>query len=382
VSQIVLVIVAAASFLASQEPASRPASESDQALAEIEKLIEKDPENYDAILAAINSALPKLDGFPKKKAKAHSYLFDWTSRRDNALSKKAHENLIEGLEKDVEDPANAKAVAARLDDARRAAAALGNDWRIRVQGLASKVAMAALRAPIDAARAKEEAGDLKGALVGYDFAIALFHKEFDKLNGTGSAEMVRLFKELVTASDGLVERVETQAFEDSIPVRDLLSKQEREGWGKSAGAELEFQGGTPGGTASAPAQTLVISGVDTGRRLIGVASVLPAKEAPWKDLVLDYEFTIRSGDFELYVRYWPDKASYRIRFDPRDGYDVGKRYQGRIKIKGSTISLKTPDQPENRDQFGLSTSRTGGIALGVSQGSKVEFTRFELKVLR
>ena len=103
---------------------------------------------------------------------------------------------------------------------------------------------------------------------------------------------------------------------------------------------------------------------------------------PWHDIVLDLEFTIVSGEFEMYLRYWPDKRSYSIKFNAAAGYEPNKPYRMTVHVKGSSISLKQAEQPENRDRIDPNTSRTGGVGFGVNPGSKVIISVCKLKVLR
>jgi hypothetical protein len=92
--------------------------------------------------------------------------------------------------------------------------------------------------------------------------------------------------------------------------------------------------------------------------------------------------TLLSGELEMYLRYLPRKKAYRIRFAPAEGYELDKPHSMTIRIRGSEVSLKHPDQPENEDRFHLTTSRTGGLGFGLKPGSKAVVTKLTMKVLR
>jgi hypothetical protein len=196
---------------------------------------------------------------------------------------------------------------------------------------------------------------------------------FGKPAGAPDHRLLRVLSDAIADSDALVDKVETPDFERRCPERDLIGRPERPLWGASPGAKF----------AISP-RSVVVEGLPIeGRpKVVGVVSVLPTKAAPWHDLVLDLEFTILSGELEMYVRYWPDKSSYQMRFSPSEGYELNKPYRMTVRVKGSTITLQQADQPENRDRFMVGMSRTGGVGFGLRPGSKAEISRLNLKVLR
>src|SRR5262245_33538598 len=154
-----------------------------------------------------------------------------------------------------------------------------------------------LQESVDAARAKRAAGDLKGALAAYDEAMEQFFKDFDKLQDRATG-IIALYREALAESDKLVEQVETPEFEAAIPERDMLSAAEREVWGKAPGIDLVF------GEAGLEIKTTELP----GKKVMSVASIAGWRP-PWHDFVLDLEFKILAGRFELLARYWPDKRS-------------------------------------------------------------------------
>ena len=91
---------------------------------------------------------------------------------------------------------------------------------------------------------------------------------------------------------------------------------------------------------------------------------------------------IDSGELDLYLRYWPDKRYYAIKFNEASGFETGEAPPVTIRIKGSTITLARPGKPSNSDTMAIATSRTGGIGFGLNSGSKVTISKLNVKVLR
>jgi hypothetical protein len=229
----------------------------------------------------------------------------------------------------------------------------------------------ALEESVDAAKAKEAAGQLAEALAAYDAAVVKFGKHFDANGGTAEGPVVALYKSLIADADRLAERVETPEFEARIPSRDLLSPQEESLWGASKGAKWSRSDGA-----------IVVEAVEVGGRITGVGSLLPKRDEPWHDLVIDLEFTIVSGECDLFLRYWPDKRYYAMKFNQAAGFESAKRHRMTIRIKGSTLTLTQPGQPSKSDTMAIGTSRTGGIGFGLNLGSKVSISKLDIKVLR
>jgi hypothetical protein len=230
-----------------------------------------------------------------------------------------------------------------------------------------------VRASLDDARARAASNDLVGARESYDQTLGLFDEQILTAGRIDSRELVKLHDAALAGFDAFIEKIETPAYEGSIPARDALASGERElmAWGKSAGVAMDWTG-----------HELVIEGVRVeGRKIVGVASFGLLPEKPWRDLVVDLEFTIVSGGFQLYLRYWPDERSYVMRIDPSAGYELNKPYRATIRIKGRGVELSMPDQPVLHDLLGPTTSRTGGIGFGVPAGSSVILSSCKVKIL-
>jgi hypothetical protein len=349
--------------------------QSDAAIARLEALMKSDPENYDKILDETKKAEDEINAefFPAKKSKVQNYRTEWIGKKEASVSRKANIDLIESLEKEVQDPAKLPGVRIKLDSAMRAAGSLEprKEWEARVAKIKQLLVLNTLKEGVDVAKAKEAAGQLPEALAAYDEAVVKFNKQFDDQGGTAEGPIIDLYKALIADSDRLVERVETPEFEASIQERDMLTAKERPLWGNSDGAKW-----VPSG------REIAIEGVKVEKKIQGVVSFLPRRSEAWHDIVLDLEFTIVSGEFDLYLRYWPDKRYYSIKFNAAAGYEANKPYRMMVHVKGSSISLKQAEQPENRDRADPNTSRTGGVGFGVNPGSKVIISVCKLKVLR
>lgn len=233
------------------------------------------------------------------------------------------------------------------------------------------MAVNALKESVDAAKAKEAAGSLQEAVAAYDAAVVKFMTHFEANGGTAEAPVIELYKSLIADADRLAERVETPEFEAKIAARDLLSPQEESLWGASKGAKWSRSDGG-----------IVVEGVEVERKIQGVVSFLPRRSEAWHDIVLDLEFTIASGELDLYLRYWPDRRFYTIKFNEASGFEPAKRHRMTIRIKGSTITLAQPGEPSKSDTMIFATSRTGGIGFGLNAGSKAEISKLTVKVLR
>ena len=350
-------------------------AQSEEAINGLKALMVSDPENYDKILSEIDKAEQKVNGelFPAKKATVQNFRTEWIGKKEASVTRKANIDLIESLEKEVQDPAKLPGVRLKLDSALRAAGSLEpkKEWEARVAKIKQLLVLNTLKEGVDAAKGKEAAGQLPEALAAYDEAVVKFNKQFDAQGGTAEGPIIDLYKALVADSDRLVERVETPEFESSIQERDMLTAKERPLWGASDGAKW-----TPSG------REIAIEGVKVDKKIQGVVSFLPRRSEAWHDIVLDLEFTIVAGEFDLYLRYWPDKRYYSIKFNAAAGYEANKPYRMTVHVKGSSISLKQAEQPENRDRADPNTSRTGGVGFGINPGSKVIISVCKLKVLR
>ena len=212
------------------------------------------------------------------------------------------------------------------------------------------------------------------ALAAYDEAVVKFNKEFDEKGGTADAPTLELYKELLAESDKLVERVETPEFESSVDrARHALREGARPSGARAPGAKL-----TPSG------REIAIEGVDrsTRRRSSASSRCYPPRPRPGTTSSSTSSSRSSRARSRCTSATGRTRRATLVRFAPSEGYELNKPYRMTIHVKGSQISLKQADQPENRDRFKVDTSRTGGIGFGMKDGSKAIISVCKLKVLR
>jgi hypothetical protein len=284
------------------------------------------------------------------------------------MHKEAHDVLVQ-LQKDAEDPEKAELVMVGLDDATKKYGFIGDKYRAALTDLVETVRFSTVNKIVVLARELEAVGQTAKALAKYDQAIAVAMKQLQWI-GPRFEKVLPLFKESISRSDKLADDVETPEYEAAIVERDMLAHKERALWGGSTDSIAYVFG----------ENNLKIEG--TKEKVTGICSLLPPGDAPWHDIVLDLEFTILANGFQLFLRFERGHQGYMLQFKPTEGYEMNKPNRITIRVKGSTITLKTPDQPENRAIADLTTSRTGGIAFGMNKGASILITRCSLKVLR
>jgi hypothetical protein len=342
------------------------------AMTGVRNMVKKNPDDYPALKKVFEDAEPKVKLFPPLRSELSNYKQEAIAREQKAASNADNMKLLQDVQQAVEDPAKRQTVRVLLDRARVVANSMGKEYADEVLKVQQKLTLYTLKDGVDAAKAKEASGDLPGALAAYDEAVIRFNKEFDKTGGKAETpDILNLYKELIAESNRLVDRVETPEFEAAVPERDMLSAKERAAWGKSLGAEFTFA-----------ARELEMKGVEVpGKKILGVVS-FAGWDPPWHDIVMDMNFTIVQGSFELYLRYHPAKRWFTLNFDQKAGYELNKPYQITLRIKGSKVELTAPDQQPQTDMLTENTNRTGGIGFGLAPGSKVIISSCKVKVLR
>jgi hypothetical protein len=294
------------------------------------------------------------------------------AKEQSKEEKAANEKLLAEIKADIDDPQKRAAVRAMLDRARSVAKGMNMAYQADVDKLTESLLFNTLKEGFEAGNAKGEAGDPPGALRAFDAALADFDAELPKAwNRPRTPEIERAHKEIIAASDKLVEKLETPEFEAKIATRDLLDPKERPIWQPSVGAGVKFDGGSA-----------VLEGLEFDRQIMGVVGLGLSAEPPWHDLTLDLEFTIVAGSFELYLRFLPAKPNFLISFAPSGGYELGKLQKATIRIKGRRVELLRPEKQPLTEKFAPKTSRSGGLGFGLEAGSKVVISSCKLKVLR
>lgn len=238
-----------------------------------------------------------------------------------------------------------------------------------------------LQYAIDAARANvDKVAGLEHKIVALAPAMEALHN-YARLPTKAHEDAGRLWRECEQQWNDLALALETPAYISNTPLRDLLAEKERLAgglWSRTEGIRHEWAG-----------TELVIEGVGAydkegkERMSRGISSIDGWSEK-WTDLVLDLEFTIVSGEFDLMLRYRPDGIQpFTATFKAGEGgFNADERYRMTFKIRGTSVEFEQPDQPPNSDTFRPTVSLHGGIGFAVPKGSKIVISRCAVRVLR
>jgi hypothetical protein len=306
--------------------------------------------------------------------------------REAEYTRKKNLDVLERLEADVADPAKLEAVRRMIPNLEMAARSGTNpdvEFAKRVEKIKSVLILNGLKKLVGEARAREVAAgsDLAAAAAAYDPAIAMFREQL--VDSPKDEEATRLFNVLISRSDDLVGRLVTPEYEASVPVRDMLTPREAGTWANTEGSKFAARG-----------SQMVVWGekvVDNDGnersidRLVALSGWRPTD--PWHDVVLDLEFTVLSGKFDLLLRYTRNSKSAPIIVDPTDpksGYKLKTPHKMTIKIVGSRLELVGDGGPDAKrtDILAPDVSRLGGVAFALDPDSRVLISKCTVKVLR
>ena len=173
--------------------------------------------------------------------------------------------------------------------------------------------MKAVEESVDAAAAKDRCRQIRGSARDYDRAERSFSDEFHRF-GMPVQPSIDLYKHLIQRSDRLVEKSRDNGVRGQGPDSRLLSGRRAALWGQSDRGEV----------ASA-IDAIIVEGVETDRKDHGRRVLAPQEgREPGTTSCIDLEFTIVSGELDLYLRYWPDKRFYAIKFNAAAGFELGE----------------------------------------------------------
>ena len=184
------------------------------------------------------------------------------------------------------------------------------------------------------------------------------------------------YKELIKLSDDAVGRFFTPAVIEAVPWRDLLSEDQKGQWKgaatlkgyKNLGGEMHLVGLDPS---------------EEGASMISIGD----KEV-WRDFLIDIEFTITKGSFELFFRmpiqFQEGILSADLTTD--EGHlEAGRAYTYAYSCVGSSFV----EEQKGEDSPGLTDStiswvkvRKGAFAIAIPKETEVRITRLRAKVLR
>lgn len=191
----------------------------------------------------------------------------------------------------------------------------------------------------------------------------------------------RHFREVIAESDALALAVFTPEYVARQPWKDLLGAEQASSWNV---ASLE------GFWCRIEEGVLTLHGPNAGTRQCGVVSICDREQL--RDFVLELEFTLTKGEFELYLRVGKrfDGTVESLKFSTlEDSPDFsfllsqGESYGGVVTFIGSswTCALSAGD-PQTMEQVKWGQSRKGAIGLVVQPGTELAVTRLRVRSLR
>ena len=361
--------------------------------ASVDKLA--DSEEYDVYVKQVDQLLKlseeklvivKQDGYDIKLRKSlrdriDNMKSDLINRKETAQGKKKSRDTLKEAEEAVESPEKIASVALKLQQLKIAANAMDKDFTDRVIAIDRKLEVNKMKFALEKARTDAAASsDFESKLRAYEATMDLFRDHFKRAT-KADEHIIALYKSAVSEWDDLVLKLETPEYEAGTPVRDLLAQKERQPggvWGGTDGVKHEWSG-----------RELVIEGIAAvdkdgkERKLRGVYSI-DGWTQKWTDIVMDIEFTIVAGEFDMMLRYRPDgykpyTATYKA---GEGGFNANELYRMTVRIKGSSVEFEQTDQPKNGDTLQPSVSRNGGIGFAVPKGAKIVISRCDMRVLR
>jgi hypothetical protein len=359
-------------------------STADAAMEKVRNALKNQPTAFDANIKLIDEQEEAVKLFPAYKSELANSKADMTVQREAESQRKKNLELLVQQETDVQDTSKLESVKRMIPNLEMAAQ--GNpdpEYAKRVAKIKSTLALNSLRKLSEEARAAEAAAgnDLRAAAAAYDTAIAKIREQLS--NAPGDAEAMKLFKDLIVRSDDIVGRLVTPEYEAGIPVRDMLTPKEARTWDKTEGARHQLMG-----------REMVLTGEKVldkdgkERKINGLVSLVGWKSTdPWYDVVINLEFTIVSGKFDMFLRFMPKSKYSQLSFDPNDpksGYKLNTPYKMTIKIIGSRMDFIEEGGAESvrTDQLKPDVSRVGGLAFALDSDTKLTISNCTVKVLR
>ncbi|MCK6448456.1 MAG: hypothetical protein L6Q99_18860, partial [Planctomycetes bacterium] len=236
-----------------------------------------------------------------------------------------------------------------------------------------------------AANAANDVAGRQAALKKYteaeDEIVKLFEESLKKNQSELSKYYEGHFREVIDESDLLAKAIFTPDFVEKQPWKDLLSTDQAPNWNAASleGFSQKFERGA-----------LTLRGPNAAARQNGVTSIGDREQ--FRDFVLDFEFTILKGEFELYARVGKrfDGTVESLKFSaleesPNASFllSSNESYSGTLTFIGSswTCELSAGD-PQTVEQVKWVQSRRGGIGLLVPTEAEVKITRMRIKSLR
>ncbi len=246
----------------------------------------------------------------------------------------------------------------------KAARATADQWyvtRLHEEAKAAAVALPGREALAKYTRAEEE-------------ILKIYEKTVKDQNKEAQGFFQQQYQEIIQESDALCASVFDEAAIEATPWRDLLAGGEVSQWlaPALAGFEHRFEGGV-----------MHIIGPSSAAGAQGVLSI--GDTELWRDFVLDFEFQIIKGEFQLFVRLGPkvDKSSESISYvtEGPDAVNLGEIYPAEVRFIGSTMTVTLEGNPASYESS-WTKRRKGAIGLVIPEDAEIKFTRMRIRVLR
>ncbi len=246
----------------------------------------------------------------------------------------------------------------------KAARATADQWyvtRLHEEAKAAAVALPGREALAKYTRAEEE-------------ILKIYEKTVKDQNKEAQGFFQQQYREVIQESDALCASVFTDAAIEATPWRDLLAGDEVSKWRAAAleGFEHRIENGV-----------LHILGPSPQAGALGILSI--GDDEFWRDFVLDFEFAILKGDFQIYLRLGPkvDGSSESVSYTTEgpDAVNVGETYPAEVSFIGSTMAVTLEENPTPYESS-WTKRRKGAIGLVIPEGSEIRFTRMRIRVLR
>ena len=190
-----------------------------------------------------------------------------------------------------------------------------------------------------------------------------------------------VYKNTLAASDKLATALLSTIKSDTLPVIDCLSGDQANNWNPSEakGFTHEVKSGV---------LTIVGPNADAGR--MAIMSIGDREQ--WRNLLLEFEFTLEQGSFDLYFRLGkspnPNTIVYTIKGDGENpDVKLGRKYKATARLLGSqfivrfdTEDLDTP-QPEEKT-VSWTMLRKGAIGILIPPTTRLTFSSFKVREIR
>jgi uncharacterized membrane-anchored protein YhcB (DUF1043 family) len=267
-----------------------------------------------------------------------------------------------------------------LDDLESRSSVIGTEATAQVGALRAQADRAYAERLLDEARSSASAEGGRAALAKFARAEEEIYKVLEKANRSRSEaekDYRDLYQQAIQGSDELADKVFDQAAIEALPWRDLLSSEEGANWLAPAMAGFEHR-----------LENGVLHLIGPAPEALGQGIISIGDKENWRDVVLDFEFTIDKGSFRLYFRLGPSTADatqaidYTTDPEKAEARNAGESYHSTASYVGSRFLLEEDGQVTIDSKVGWTNRRKGAIGITIPKGAEVRFTKMRIKALR